>query len=136
MVDAIYADACEGSNGELREVGPRVHDLADALLQQPGPEANGPIDTTLGGYPAIRIDLKVRQGSDLEACSIEGAGLQIWFSQPADKYFVLLADGTASVYILDVDGERQLFMTQVRSATTDENRAELQAVVDSIDIEP
>ena len=63
---------------------------------------------------------------------MEGDGLQIWYSQPADKYFVLLADGSASVYILDVDGERQVFMTQVRSATTDENRAELQAVVDSI----
>ncbi len=67
---------------------------------------------------------------------MEGAGLQIWYSQPADKYFVLLADGIASVYILDVDGERQVFMTQVRSATTDENRAELQAVLDSIHIEP
>jgi hypothetical protein len=67
---------------------------------------------------------------------MEGAGLQIWYSRPADKYFVLGADGIASVYILDVDGERQVFMTQVRSATTDEHVAELQAVVDSVDIEP
>jgi hypothetical protein len=136
VVDAIYADACEGSSGELLEVGPSVDDLAAALLQQPGPEASGPINTTLGGYPAVRIDLKVPQGSDLEACSMGGAGLQIWYSRPADKYFVLLADGTASAYILDVEGERQVFMTQVRSATTDDHVAELQAVIDSIEIEP
>ena len=65
-----------------------------------------------------------------------GAGLQIWYSQPADKYFVLEADGTASVYILDLGGERQVFLTQVTSARTDELVAELQAVVDSIEIEP
>ena len=70
VVDAIYADACEGSNGELMEVGPSVDDLADALLQQPGPDASGPTETTLGGHPAVRIDLKVPQGSDLEACSM------------------------------------------------------------------
>ena len=136
VVDGIYADACEGSNGELMEVGPTVDDLAGALLQQLGPETKGPIDTTLGGYPAVRIDLKVAQGFDLEACNMGGIGLQIWYSQPADKYFVLLFDGTAHVYIVDVDGERQVFMTQVRSATTDEHVAELEAVVDSIDIEP
>jgi hypothetical protein len=49
---------------------------------------------------------------------------------------VLLADGTASVYILDIEGDRQAFMTQVRSATTDERAAELPVVIDSIDIEP
>ena len=136
MVDAIYADACEGTTGELMEVGPSVDDLANALLQQSGPEANGPIDTTLGGYPATRIDLTVPEGFDLVACNMEGIGFQIWYSQPTDKYFVLLADGTASVYILSVEGERQLFMTQQRSATTDEDLAELQAVLDSIDIAP
>ena len=134
VVDAIYADACKGSNGEFMEVGRSVHDLADALLQQPGPEANGPIDTTLGGYPAVRIDLKVPQGTNLEACNAP-LGLQIWFSPPADKYLLLTPDEIASVYILDVDGQRQVFLTEQVSATTDEE-AELQAVLDSIDIEP
>ena len=135
VVDAIYADACVGDAGGLMEIGPSVDDLADALLEQPGPEASGPIDTTLGGYPAVRIDLKVPQGFDLNVCNLEGIGLQIWYSAPADKYFVLLADGVASVYILDVDGERQVFMTQHQSTTSDEDLAELQTVLDSIQIE-
>jgi hypothetical protein len=70
VVDAIYADACVGgATGELMDVGPGVDDLAAALLQQPGPEANGPVETTLGGYPAVRVDLTVPEGLDYEACN-------------------------------------------------------------------
>lgn len=135
VVNAIYADACAGFTGELMEVGPSVDELAAALLQQPGPMASGPVPTTLGGYPASRIDLTVPESFDLEACSLGSIGLQIWYSAPADKYFVLLADGTASVYIVDVDGQRQVFLTAYRSATSDEDLAELQAVLDSIHVE-
>ena len=136
VIDAIYADACDGSDGELMEVGPGIDDLAEALLRQPGPRASGPVETTFGGYPAIRIDVTAPEGVDLKACNLQGIGLQIWYSPPADKYFVLLPDGIASVYIVDVDGQRQVFLTQYRSATSDEDLRELQAILDSIRIEP
>lgn len=135
VVDSIYTDACEG-DGVLVEVGSSVDDLAAALLQQPGPVASGPVETTLGGHPAIRVDLRVPEGLELETCRLEGLGLQIWYSPPADKYFVLLPDGIASVYILDVDGQRQVFLTQYRSATSDEDIAELETILDSISIGP
>lgn len=134
VVDAIFTDACEGGE-EFKEVGPRVDDFAAALLKQPGPTARGPIETTLGGYPAIRVDLTVPDGADLKLCNLEGIGLQIWYSPPADKYFVLLHDGIARVYIVDVDGQRQVFLAQYRSATSDEDLRELQAILDSIHIE-
>jgi hypothetical protein len=92
--------------------------------------------TTLGGYPATRIDLSVPEGFDLEPCKLGSIGLQIWYSRRADKYNVLLADGIESVYILDVDGQRLVFMTAYRSATSDEDHAELQVVLDSIVIKP
>jgi hypothetical protein len=135
VVDAIYADACVGSNGDLMAVGPSVDDLAASLLQQPGPLASGPFATTLGGYPATRMELTVPEGFDLAACNVRNVGLQIWYSRPADKYFVLQADEVASVYILDVDGQRQVFMAY-RPASSDEFLAELQAVLDSIVIQP
>jgi hypothetical protein len=136
VVDAIYADPCVGSDtGELMEVGPSVDDLAAALLRQPGPNASGPFETTLGGYPATRIDLTFPEVFDLKPCNLAGIGLQIWYSPPADKYFVLLRDATASVYIVDVDGRRQVFLTEYRSATSDADLRELQAVLDSIQIE-
>jgi hypothetical protein len=136
VVDAIWPEACAGSDsGDPMVVGPSVDDLAAALLKQPGPTASDPVETTLGGYPATRIDLIVPEGFALDACNAAGIGLQIWYSPAADKNFVLVADGTASVYILDVDGERQVFLVQHGSTTSSEDLAELQAVLDSIRIE-
>ena len=135
VVDGIWADACAGGNsGDPIEVGPTVDDLAKALLAQPGPTASGPVTTTLGGYPATRIDLTVPEGFDLEPCNASGIGLQIWYSAPADKNFLLTADSSASVFLLDLDGERQVFLSQHGATTSDEDLAELQAVLDSIRI--
>ena len=94
VVEEIYADACEGDTGELMEVGPTVLDLATALLRQAGSNADGPYPTTLGGYPAIEIGLTIPKHLDLNACSLGDIGLQVWYSSPADKYFVLLPGGT------------------------------------------
>jgi hypothetical protein len=134
MVDAIHADPCAGTSGELMEVGPSAEDLAEALLQQPGPVASRR-DTTFGGYPAIAITLGVPDGYDLRACNIGEIGLQIWYSVPADKHFVLLSTGPALVYIVDVDGRRQVFVAQLRSNTSIEDFRELEAVLRSIRIE-
>jgi hypothetical protein len=135
VVDAIYTDACKESGADLMDVSPSVDDLAAALLEQPGPKASDPVETTLGGYPATRIDLTVPERLDLNRCRFGDIGLQIWYSPPADKYFVLLHDGVASAYIVDVDGQRQVFLTQYRSAASAEDVRELQAILDSIQIE-
>jgi hypothetical protein len=136
VVDEIWAEACAGSNSGPTQVGPSVDDLTTALLQQPGPAKSAPVNTTLGGYPATRIDLTVPDGFDLSACNAADIGLQIWYSAPADMNFVLLDNHVASVYILDVNGERQVFLTQHGPTTTDADLAELQTVLDSIRIEP
>ena len=132
-LDEVYTDSCHGK-GIPKAVGPGVDDLATALLEQVGTVAGEPVQTTLGGHPATRIDLRVPKGLDLEDCRLahDGVrGLQLWYSVPADKYFVLRAGGTAHIYILDVDGERQVFVTQQVSPTPDD-RTELQTVLNSI----
>jgi len=139
VVDDIYADACAGSTSGTTDIGPSVDDLVEALLAQPGPMASEPVDTTLGGYPAVRIDLTVPEDFDLTACNLyqDGIlGLQVWYSRPADKYFVLPPNSVASVYILDIEGQRQVILTGTRSTSTDDDVAELQSVLDSLRFEP
>jgi hypothetical protein len=75
---------------------------------------------------------------DLDRCQMAEygySGLQVWHSKRADKYFVLLPGSVASVYVVDVNGERQVFLTQLGNPTSTTDRAELQAVLDSIQIE-
>lgn len=136
VVDQIYTDACRG-DGVAQPVGPHVDDLVTALLKQPGPHASGPVDTTLGGRPATRVGFTVPEGLDLRSCRLADAGvlgLQVWYSPPADKYFVLLGDGIASAYILDIDDHRQVILTQHRASTTASDLAELQEILGSIRI--
>ena len=138
LVDEIYADPCEGERGPTVAVGPEVNDLVDALLAQPGTVATEPVQTTIGGRPATRVDLEVPKGADLRSCFLADygpPGLQIWFSDPSDKYFVLMPGYTAGVYVVDVDGERQVFLTQHGPAASDEDLRELQSMLDSIRID-
>ena len=110
-----------------------------ALQEQPGVEVSDPVDTTLGDHPATRVDLAVPADVDLETCRLfdDGIdGLQIWYSAPADKYLVLGTGSRASVFILDVEGERQVFLTQHNAPTSEDDLAELQTVLDSIRIDP
>ena len=136
VVDEIFTDSCAPQDETKQTVGPDVDDLITALRKQAGgATVSQPVRTTLGGYPATRIDLKIPKHVDVARCRMAPAGLQIWYSEPADKYFVLLHDATASVYVVDVDGQRQVFLTQVGNAASAADRAELQAVLDSIRIE-
>ena len=136
VVDDIYADACEGDRGAVTEVGPSAQDLVEALLAQPGPAKSDPVEAILGGYPATRIDLRVPKRLQSQDCFLgPGTGVQLWLTKP-DKYLVLDAEGIVSVYVVDVNGQRQVFTTQYRPAhTSEEERAELQQVLDSIRIQ-
>jgi hypothetical protein len=138
--DSIFSDPCVGTAAdpwELMEVGPSVDDFASALLDQPHTVATGPHDTTLGGLPAKRVGLTMADDSETSICNVDLPGhVQIWHSAPVDKFFVLLGDGTASVYILDVNGERQVLLTQHRAGASAEDIGEMQAIIDSIQIDP
>jgi hypothetical protein len=135
VVDDIFADACAGSAGRSIKVGPSVDDLAAALLEQSGPITRGPVETTFGGYPATRIDLTMPTGFDLSGCDVKDVGLRIWYSAPANKNFVLLRDAAMSVYIIDLNGQRQVFLAGSRAGTSNADRRELQTIVDSIRFE-
>jgi hypothetical protein len=135
VVDEIYNDSCAPEDESKRRVGPGIDDLYAALRDQAGGAAiSKPVPTTLGDHPASRIDLRIPNHLDVAGCRMAPGGLQIWYSEPADKYFVLLREATASVYVLDVGGKRQLFVIQVADATSAADRAELKTVLDSIHI--
>jgi hypothetical protein len=140
IVDGIYADPCVGSEGEaggeVIELGPSVDDLANALLQQPHTVATGPVDTTLGGVPAKRIDLTMAGDPETATCNIDVPGnLQLWHHPPTDDYFVLSGGASASVFILDLNGERQVFTTQYPADAPEDAISELQTIIDSITID-
>lgn len=131
VVTEIYADACAGTAGAVKPAGASSADLVAALLAQSGTDATGPVATTIGGHPATRIDLRVPTGLNLRNCRSNEGGLQIWRAA-ADDYFVVLPGGTASVYALDIEGQRQVFITQYPPDASATDRTDLQTVLASI----
>ena len=101
VVDEIFTDACRGEGGTTRAIGPGVRrSLITALREQHGGALKTNVtDTILGGYPTTRIDLRIPKRADLDRCRMaeywDSRSLQVWYSEPADKYFVLLPGAVA-----------------------------------------
>ena len=78
------------------------------------------------------------RGAALDSCHLADLGppaLQVWFSDPSDKYFVLSPDLRARVSEVDMDGERQVFMALHEVDATDKDLRVLESMIDSTSID-
>jgi hypothetical protein len=108
-------------------VGPTAAEFATALADHPLLDVTTPVDVSLAGYAGKYVDLQVP--SDIAACS---GTYRPW--EPG-----LYAQGLGQrwhLWILDVDGQRVVVQSTDYAGTSAEHRAELQAIVDSVVIEP
>ena len=106
-------------------VGPSVDDFANALADHPLIDATTPTSVSLGGYSGKYIDLQLP--SEI-TCTF---AYYPW--EPA-----MPAQGPSHrwhLWILDVEGIRVVVQTADFAGTTASDLAELQAIVDSIQIE-
>ena len=91
----------------------------------------------IGGFPATRIELTVP--ADLDTATCTNGNLRYWPGAGPDMSSGLCcnpAGNTDVVYAVDVDGNRLVVVARHYPDSSDEDRAELQAVVDSIEIDP
>jgi len=130
-VTSVVADVCPES-GDLVAVGPTVEDLTTALANQAGVQRAGPIDVTVGRYPARKFVLTLPS-----ACP-GPEGRMIWADATTDGFgldgFGLLKGGTGTVYVVDAPGDR-LVITSLDRGATGEDVAQLDAIIASIEIE-
>ena len=121
-------------------VGPTVDDLAIAFGAQVGRFGSWRPEVVFGGYPAKRIDLSVPPDLDVATCD-EGVYRELL--EPGESltlpegFETPNINGLLSVlYILDVDGTRWMMRTWHRPETSEEDLAELEAMLASIRIDP
>lgn len=123
----LYNDPCRHDEASADvPVGLTADDFATALADNPLLEVTTPVDVTLGGYSGKYLDLQVP--SDISECD----AYQAW------EYW-LRAQGPGHrwhLWILDVDGVRVVVESMDYEGTSAEVQAELEAIVDSIQIEP
>ena len=128
----IFSDACDDSEANLVDVGTTAEELASALLVQQSRVASQTA-AVIDGYPAIRVELSFPTDLDLATC--DG---RAWPDPGPDMNGgQLVRDGqTQVIYAINVDGERFVLVASLMPGTSAEDLAELQAVIDSVRIDP
>lgn len=145
--DKLYADPCDKTRGMLDPVpGPTADDLANALGNLPGITASTPVDIEMDGHAGKLIELTAT--ADVASCPAGAATL--WDFAGLDDYPMALGE-RLPIRILDVDGLRLVIVAtdypgtsawevgQGESFDPDahaEHEVELQAIFDSIRIDP
>lgn len=124
----LYGDPCRPDDEEDPDisVGPTVDDLVTALVDHPSLDVTAPVDVTLAGYAGKYLDLLVPD--DISECvryqPMEG---HIYAQGPGHRWHM---------WILDVNGVRVLVEANDYAGTSAERLAEVQAIIDSLEITP
>ena len=132
----LYRRACDSSGTEF-DPGPSVDDLANALASLEDFEVTAPADVTVSGYEGKRVALTVPMDADVDPAadphspSCDGGK----YSLSSDRWYQAPGQ-TDDMWILDVDGERQLIVASDAPGTPADVTAQLEAMVASMEIEP
>ena len=130
----VYAGVCDTQDVPPR-AGPTVDDLVSALRAQEGSETSEPVDVTIGGRAVKRYEITFGGGPDHATC---GDGIaRVWYS---DASGYLASSGpephTATIHMVQTDAGRLVFQFSHADDASAEDVAELDAIVESMVIEP
>jgi hypothetical protein len=141
-VKTVNGDPCHwlGTADDV-SVGPAVDDLVDALLAQTAYEVSDPVDVTIGGYSGKRVDIVVptepfpRQSDDAPEC--DQGNYRLWSTvHGEDGIYVQGPADRWQTNILDVEGTRLVIVTRDFPGTRAADRAEMDAIIESLVIDP
>ena len=124
----LFSDPCRKNDAppDIR-VGPTANDFAKALASHPLLDVTTPVPVTLGGHSGKYLDLQVPP--DIAGCT---AGYRPW----APTYYAPDPNHRWHIWSLDVDGVRVVVLSEDFAGTSPGDLAEMQAVIESIQIGP
>jgi hypothetical protein len=122
----VFGDPC-APESSTKTLGPSVADLAAALADLPYVTSSPPADVTISGFSGTHLSFVV-----------DTTGIDCVMGLYAQDSFIRAADNgqRQDLWILDVAGTRLVIDTATYPDTSADVRAELQAMVDTLLIEP
>ena len=149
LEQSLYADPCEGVTAASVQPGPAVADLVSALARLPRIQVSAPTPITIDGYQGQEITLTAP--TDDTACPVKAgasaspapygefgsqeSGYYLW-KLPLGATTVLPRGQQLTVKVLDVGGKRLVILTGSDPSTSAQSKADIQTIVDSIQIGP
>ena len=136
MVEHVYADRCQWTSTELDPpLGPTVDHLTTAFATIWGSGATAPVDVTVDSYAGKSMVMTVPDDVDFAECDEQHF---VGWSDPENSGPSRWYQGAGQIlrhWILDVDGERLLIEASHFPELSAEGLAELETVIESIQIE-
>ncbi len=134
------SQVCGGSGpdfptGPNIPTGTTVDGFVTALVDHPDLDVTSPVDVTLGGSSGKYLELRAPANTTTDELGPDPSGCNYYFVWEPGIY----AQGPNAlwrIWVLDVDGVRVLVRADSFPGTTPEIQAQLQSIVDSIQIEP
>ena len=135
QMSGTYVDPCTNHTLVKLTAAPGtdayVDALADAFAHQPGTTAGPPTAVTVDGYSGKVVELTVT--ADITKCP---DNFWIWGSNDGNSRYVQGTNEMNRMYILNVEGHRFNFSARIPARTTTADRAEIEAILASVDIQP
>ena len=128
----LLADPCQTTPADI-PVGPTVADFVDAIAAHPILDTTAPVDVTLAGYSGKYLELQgpavmsTESSPDPKCPVYRPWDHSIYMQGPSHRW---------RLWVLDVDGARVVIQGMDYPGTPEATRAELQAMIDTIRIEP
>jgi hypothetical protein len=137
VVSHIFTDACQWDEASIVDAGTTADQLVSALAGQQSLTAAAVTDTIVGGFPAKRIELTVAPTLVTATCT--RGNLRYWPGVGPDFSGGMCCNPTGNIdaiYAVDVAGKRLVIVARHYPGSSSQNLAELQSIVDSIQLEP
>ena len=126
-----YVDPC--TDHTLKQPAPQdLEELIADLGNQPGISAGPATDVTISGYAGQYVETTIT--ADITKCGNGEDGFWLWASG-GDRRYVQDTGEINRMYALDVDGRIFTFDVRLPPTTTDADRAEVSAMLESIVID-
>ena len=136
LVTNLVAEGCTDHSAQSPPVGPTVADLATALSElAPFELIEEPADVTMAGYSGKHLVWTVPDALVESEC--QDGEVKSWISPSLSYAYYGYSPGLIEEFwILDVEGKRLMISTLRYADSSQADLDELQAVLDSIQIEP
>jgi len=130
-VGATYTDACDWSNTATAISS--ADDLVAALAGQQALRPSAPTDAVVSGYAGTSMELTVPGPTKLDRC--DQNRFQAWAIGHTGGIWLNEAGQHDLLWILDVDGTPVLIEVALSKGASEQDRAELEQMVESIQIQ-
>jgi hypothetical protein len=130
----LYSELCAGPGPDI-PTGTTVDEFVTALVDHPDLDVTSPVDVTLAGYSGKYLELRAPANTTTDELGPDPSGCNYYFVWEPGIY----AQGPNAlwrIWVLDVDGVRMVVRSDSFPGTTPQVQSQLQAIVDSIQIEP